>query len=171
MVHVFTVGHSTRSLDEFRAILAAHGIETLVDVRTIPKSRRHPHFSSEALARTLAPVRYVHMRPLGGLRHAKKDSKNLAWRNESFRGYADYMETPAFKQALDELIDLASVSNVAVMCAEAVPWKCHRSLLSDALVAHGVAVDHILAVDKDSPHKLTPFARVEGEDVSYPALV
>ena len=172
-MRVFTIGHSTRSFDELVAMLRAHGVETLVDVRTIPKSKRYPHFAKENLERALpdAGFAYVHMKALGGLRHAQPDSINMAWRNESFRGYADYMQTSEFARAVDELMQRASSSTVAVMCAEAVPWRCHRSLLSDALVARGVDVRHIMTAAKADAHKLTSFARVDGANVTYPALV
>ena len=175
--HVFTIGHSTHTLDELVAMLKAHNVATLVDVRTVPRSRRHPHFNADALSSSLPPlgVRYVQMgKPLGGLRHPKKGATtNLAWQNESFRGYADHMQSPEFRAAVDELIAMSSTSTggIAVMCAEAVPWKCHRSLLSDALVARGVAVDHIMSPPKAQPHKVTAFARVDGDVVTYPALL
>jgi uncharacterized protein (DUF488 family) len=172
-LHVLTVGHSTRSFEDFVALLRAHHIETLVDVRTIPKSRRHPQFAQENLGPALERegIHYVHVKALGGLRHAHKDSINMAWRNESFRGYADYMQTDEFTHALEQLRALASASTCAVMCAEAVPWRCHRSLISDALVARGSHVEHITSTSKPSAHKLTSFARVDGERVTYPALV
>jgi uncharacterized protein (DUF488 family) len=170
-VDVWTVGHSTRSADELIALLRAHAIERLVDVRTIPRSRRHPHFNRDALPELLAPagIAYTHMRGLGGLRHPRPDSVNMAWRHAGFRGYADYMQTPEFAQHLDALIALAGRERIAVMCAEAVPWRCHRSLLADALVARGVVVRHILTEKGAEPHALTDFAHVEGTRVSYPA--
>lgn len=168
---VYTLGHSTRSASELVGMLTAHGVQTLVDVRTIPRSRHNPQFNSDALPVTLndASIRYVHMPALGGLRKPKTDSLNLGWRNESFRGYADYMQTPAFAAAIDVLLGLAKDSQIAIMCAEAVPWRCHRSLVSDALMARGVAAVEIVSEATATSHKLTPFARVEGERVWYPA--
>ena len=168
---MFTVGHSTRDWNTFVEILQAFGIEQLVDVRTIPRSRRHPQFNSEEMAATLprAGIRYIHMPKLGGLRRARPNSENLGWQNPSFRGYADYMQTPEFAAAADDLIKLGGEGRTAVMCAEAVPWRCHRSLLSDALVARGAAVEHILSATSHRPHSLTPFARVSGTSVRYPA--
>jgi uncharacterized protein (DUF488 family) len=164
---VHTIGHSTRSFEELVAALQGFGIVTLADVRTIPRSRRHPQFEKVNLERTL-PMRYVHLPSLGGLRKPRPDSPNAAWRNESFRGYADHMQTAAFEAGLDELHAFASP--VAIMCAEAVPWRCHRSLIADVLVARGAEVMHVMAPDKASPHKLTSFARVDGMTVIYPPL-
>ncbi len=165
-----TVGHSTRSAAEFIALLRAHGIDHLVDIRTVPRSRRNPQFDRSALPETLqeAGIRYTHLAELGGLRHTRQDSINTAWRNESFRGYADYMQTNEFRTALGRLIEMARSERIAVMCAEAVPWRCHCSLLSDALVARGIRVEHILSAAPAQPHAITPFARVEGECVTYP---
>ena len=134
---IFTVGHSTRSLEELVGILRAHGIERLVDVRTIPRSRHNPQFNRETLSKALHNRRlsYRHMKALGGLRHARPDSINTGWRNPSFRGFADYMQTPPFQHALETLIKLAAQKPTAIMCAEAVPWRCHRSLIADALTA------------------------------------
>jgi uncharacterized protein (DUF488 family) len=167
---VWTIGHSTRSGDEFVALLKAHGIATVADVRSIPRSRRHPQFNSETLAAALERdgIAYVHLPALGGLRRPRPDSPNAGWRNEGFRGYADHMQTPEFAAALTALERLAAASRVTVMCAEAVPWRCHRSLLADALVARGVEVRHITGTSAPSPHVLTPFARVEGGRVAYP---
>ena len=169
---ILTIGHSTRSIEDFLALLEAHGVRRLVDIRTIPRSRRHPHFGIEALPGALrdAGIAYTHMKGLGGLRHPRRDSTNTAWQNAAFRGYADYMETPEFEQNLAELLDLAAKEQIAVMCAEAVPWRCHRSLLSDALTARGVPVEHIMSLTKRQPHKLTPFARVDGIRVTYPGV-
>lgn len=154
-------------------MLAAHQVEQLADVRTIPKSRHNPQFSSEALSQALARrgIGYVHLPGLGGLRHARKDSINMGWKNASFRGYADYMQTPQFDGSLRELIALAEPRQTAVMCAEAVPWRCHRSLIADALLARGVAVEHIMSKTSRKPHTFTPFAKVEGEVVTYPGLI
>jgi uncharacterized protein (DUF488 family) len=166
-----TVGHSTRPVDAFIEILEAHGIKRLIDVRTIPKSRYNPQYNREALERSLrdAGIGYEHMKALGGLRHPRKDSQNMGWRNESFRGYADYMQTPEFESALNALGEAATHEAVAIMCAEAVPWRCHRSLISDALSARGYPVEHIMSATKSNPHTITSFARVEGTSVVYPA--
>jgi uncharacterized protein (DUF488 family) len=170
-VTIFTVGHSTRPIEEFIELLRANGVKQLIDIRTIPKSRRNPQFSSEALAASLAEagIEYVHMKALGGLRHPRKDSVNLGWRNESFRGYADYMQTPAFAQALDRAIRLAETAPTALMCAEAVPWRCHRSLVADALVVRGIRVLEIVSTAEPKEHSLTPFAHVRGARITYPA--
>ena len=153
-------------------MLAAHGIERLVDVRSIPKSRRVPQFNSDELAASLREkgIEYVHMKSLGGLRHANKDSANLGWRNASFRGYADYMGTEEFRAGIARLLELAREKRTAIMCAEAVPWRCHRSLIGDALLVRGIAVEDIMTASSLRPHKLTPFARVVGEAVTYPAV-
>ncbi len=153
-------------------MLGAHGIRQLVDVRTIPKSRRHPHFGQDQLAPSLKQqgIRYIHLAGLGGLRHARKDSLNTGWKNASFRGYADYMQTPAFAESLSKLIEIATTGPTVIMCAEAVPWRCHRSLIADALTACAIQVEHILSATSRKPHKYTPFARVDGASVTYPAL-
>jgi len=153
-------------------MLDAHGIKQLVDVRTIPKSRRHPHFGQDQLAPSLEQhqIRYIHLPGLGGLRHARKDSINTGWKNASFRGYADYMQTPAFAGNLSKLIEIAANGPTVIMCAEAVPWRCHRSLIADALTARGIEVEHILTATSRKPHKYAPFARIEGQSVTYPAL-
>lgn len=172
MVHaILTIGHSTRPIEEFVGLLRAHGTRTLADVRTVPKSRHNPQYGGEALAATLAAegMRYVHLPALGGLRRPRPDSPNGAWRNESFRGYADYMATDAFQGGLRDLLALAEEGPVAVMCAEAVPWRCHRSLIGDALVARGMEVTDIIGPGSERPHTLTPFARVDGERITYPA--
>jgi uncharacterized protein (DUF488 family) len=165
-----TIGHSTRAIEEFIGILKAHQIAQLVDVRTIPKSRHNPQFNRENLPDSLkaAGIAYRHMPGLGGLRHARADSINTGWRNASFRGFADYMQTPEFDQNLQELIELAAAKPTAIMCAEAVPWRCHRSLIADALVARGIPVLEILSATSARPHSLTPFARVHGTVVTYP---
>jgi uncharacterized protein (DUF488 family) len=170
---IFTIGHSTRTLDEFIAILHAHGVRAVADVRLIPKSRRYPHFSDESLAKELpkANIEYHPFKSLGGRRRPDKHSINLAWRNESFRGYADFMQTPAFADALEELMTLARKAPTTTMCAEAVPWRCHRSLISDALLARGWEVLDIMSETKAPPHKLPKFAEVEGTTVTYPAEV
>jgi len=173
---IWTIGHSTRSADEFVALLRAAGITGLADVRTIPKSRRHPHFAREALAARLAEegIEYRHFPALGGLRKPRADSPNGAWRNDSFRGYADHMSTPGFSSAVDELLEFGRRRHVAVMCAEAVWWQCHRMLLSDALTARGIDVQHIRSQRGEAalqPHRVTPFARFESGRVSYPGLI
>jgi uncharacterized protein (DUF488 family) len=167
---IFTVGHSTRSAEEFVALLQAHRIELLVDVRTIPRSRHNPQFNRDTLPETLGRVgiEYLHLAELGGLRKARADSTNTGWRNLSFRGFADYMETPAFEKGLARLTDAARTRRIAVMCAEAVPWRCHRSLIGDALAARGAEVFELSSVTRAQPHKMTPFARVESARVSYP---
>jgi uncharacterized protein (DUF488 family) len=170
-MRIYTIGHSTRSLDELVALLEAHGVATLVDVRTVPRSRHNPQFNREALARDL-PARgidYRHIAELGGLRHGLGErSPNGGWRNKSFRGYADHMLTEEFARGIGELLAIAAKSNAAVMCAEAVPFRCHRSLIADALVARGVEVLHIESERRAPPHRVTPFARIEGERVTYP---
>lgn len=171
MLRIFNIGHSTRPIDEFIELLRANGVKQLIDIRTIPKSRRNPQFHSDALAESLrtAGIRYMHMKELGGLRHARHDSVNMGWRNASFRGYADYMQTPEFEAALNRAIDTAKESPTALMCAEAVPWRCHRSLVADALSIRGVRVLEIVSSAEPKEHKLTPFARVEGARITYPA--
>jgi uncharacterized protein (DUF488 family) len=170
-ISISTVGHSTHSIGDFIAILEAHGIRQLVDVRTMPRSRRVPQFNRESLAATLpaSGIVYRHMPGLGGLRHSRRDSINTGWRNASFRGFADYMQTPEFRENLENLIEFAGQSSTAIMCAEAVPWRCHRSLIADALVARGIQVLEILSAKQSRPHALTPFAQVNGSQVTYPA--
>ncbi|HEX4135834.1 MAG TPA: DUF488 domain-containing protein [Bryobacteraceae bacterium] len=170
MEPIFTVGHSTRSAEDFIALLKAHRVDLLVDVRTVPKSRHNPQFNLDTLPETLRHegIDYLHLNELGGLRKARKDSTNTAWRNLSFRGYADYMEKPEFEKGILRLMELAETKRLAVMCAEAVPWRCHRSLISDALTARGAEVFELASPTKAQPHKMTPFARVEGTRVTYP---
>jgi uncharacterized protein (DUF488 family) len=165
-----TVGHSTRPIEEFLQLLGENRVIRLIDVRTVPRSRHNPHFNREALAATLrtSGIAYAHFPDLGGLRHARPDSKNLGWRNASFRGFADHMQTPGFDAALDELLAAARGEPVAIMCAEAVPWRCHRSLIADALVARGARAVHILGPGRLQEHELTPFARLDGTSVTYP---
>ncbi len=165
---IYTIGHSTHPLDEFLSILKAHSIEQLIDVRRFPKSRRYPHFNRESMQ--LSVPGYRHMPGLGGMRHARKDSINTAWNNESFRGYADYMQTEEFAKNLTELISVADSSPTAIMCAEAVPWQCHRSLIADALVARGIGVLDIFSAISVKEHKLTSFARISDQRVTYPGL-
>ncbi len=164
------MGHSTLPIDSFLALLVAYGIELLMDIRTIPRSRRNPQFNTDVLPASLATagIGYLHRPALGGLRHARKDSINTAWRNASFRGYADYMQTAEFEQAIDELIETSREQRVAIMCAEAVPWRCHRSLVADALVVRGVPVVEILSETSYRMHTLTSFALAEGTRVTYP---
>ena len=168
---VFTIGHSTRTLDELIELLRHHGVEELVDVRTIPASRRVPHFAKASLERALPQqgIAYRHVPELGGLRKPKPDSINTGWRNVSFRGYADYMQDEAFWSALAGLEGLAAERRVAVMCAEAVPWRCHRSLIADALTARGHEVRHITGTGEPAVHSMTPFARVAGGRITYPS--
>lgn len=174
---IWTVGHSTHGADAFVALLRANAIDGLADVRTIPKSRRHPHFGRDVLDARLMEegIEYRHFAGLGGLRKPRPDSTNGAWRNESFRGYADHMLTPEFRAALDELLDFGQRRNVAVMCAEALWWQCHRMLVSDALIARDVEVQHIMSQRGGSvlqPHRLTPFAQIRTDgQVWYPELV
>jgi uncharacterized protein (DUF488 family) len=170
---VWTIGHGTRTADALIELLRAHGIHRLVDVRTIPRSRRNPQFNREALPKTLreAGIEYAHRPGLGGLRRPRPDSTNTGWTNAGFRGYADYMETEPFSQALEALLDLARDGATAIMCAETVPWRCHRSLIADALLARAIDVGHILDVTQAEPHVLTPWARVEGTRVTYPGIV
>ena len=169
-VRIYTVGHSTRTLDEFVALLRPFDISVLVDIRTIPRSRHNPQFNSDSLLAALRPRRlhYVHLPRLGGLRRARKDSPNMAWRNPSFRGFADYMLTEDFEAGLAELRPLTTKGRVALMCAEAVPWRCHRSLVADALTARGVHVEHITGSSRATPHHVTAFAKVRGARVTYP---
>ena len=169
---ILTIGHSTHPIDEFLEMLAAHGVEQLIDVRTIPKSRRNPQFHQESLAVSLARshIVYRHIPGLGGLRHARKDSINTGWKNSSFRGYADYMQTPGFEESLRQLINASDSLRTVIMCAEAVPWRCHRSLIADALAARGIVVEHIMSKTSRKRHSYTPFARIEGEKVTYPGL-
>jgi uncharacterized protein (DUF488 family) len=169
----YTIGHSTRSLDEFLALLAAYRIEQLIDIRSIPKSRRHPHFAREALARSLeqARIAYRHCPALGGRRKPRPDSPNTAWRVEGFRGYADYMETDAFRHAVDELVVGAQSARTVIMCAEAVWWRCHRQLVADALVARGVGVRHITSATAAPAHSLTEFAQIANGRVTYRRLI
>lgn len=167
---MLTIGHSTRSVAELIALLKAHGAEAVVDVRTIPRSRTNPQFNSEALAQALEAegIGYRHAPGLGGLRRAKPDSPNMGWHNASFRGFADYMQTPEFAEALEALIGRTREERPALMCAEAVPWRCHRSLIADALTVRGIAVEHIVGAGRVRPHALTPWASVKGTTIVYP---
>ena len=165
------MGHSTHSLEEFVSMLEAHSVAQIVDVRSIPKSRRVPQFNAESLAVELPAhgIEYVHLESLGGLRHATKKSINTGWRNASFRGYADYMGTEEFRQGIERLLELASEKRSAILCAEAVPWRCHRSLIGDALLVRGVRVEDIMSAKIGREHTLTPFAKVRGLEITYPA--
>lgn len=166
-----TIGHSTHPIEEFVALLRAYGVQLLVDVRTIPRSRAHPQFGQDMLPDELqtAGIAYHYLGALGGLRHAHKDSPNTGWRNASFRGYADYMATPAFRAGVDELEEIARVQQTAIMCAESLPWRCHRSLIADALVIDGWRVLHIMSQKTAREHTLTPFLQVEEGRLVYPA--
>ena len=168
---VLTIGHSTRTLKEFIGLLQAHGATRVVDVRTMPRSWHNPQFNKASLPGSLknAGLRYIHMPGLGGLRHAQRDSLNGGWRNASFRGHADYMQTPEFEQSLEELIQLANHDRIALMCAEAVPWRCHRSLIADALLVRGIRTEDIMSLTRRQVHVLTPFAKVRGTTITYPA--
>ena len=168
---MFTAGHSTRPIADFLELLRAHGVRLLVDVRTVPRSRHNPQFNQDALRTALrgARIGYRHMKGLGGLRHPRKDSPNGAWRNASFRGFADYMQTAEFEENLERLIELARARQTAIMCAEAVPWRCHRSLIGDALVARRIGVEELSSLRSTRAHTMTPWARVRGRRVTYPA--
>lgn len=167
---LWTIGHSTKPIGEFIALLKAHRIQHLVDVRIIPRSRHNPQFNRESLSDSVKTegLSYVHMPQLGGLRKARNDSVNLGWRNESFRGYADYMQTEGFWIALDVLMAKGRLQPIAIMCAEAVPWRCHRSLIADALVSRGWEVRHVMTETKVDQHQLTSFARVKNSSLYYP---
>jgi uncharacterized protein (DUF488 family) len=167
---IFTVGHSTRAIEVFLDLLRGHAVQRLVDVRTVPRSRRNPQFAQEALAAALgaASIAYEHAPVLGGLRRPRVDSPNDGWRNASFRGYADHMQTPAFHEALQALVTRAARERIACMCAEAVPWRCHRSLIADALLVRGVSAEEIVSPTRTRAHRLTPFARVTGTTLWYP---
>lgn len=167
---ILTVGHSTRPIEEFVQLLSAHQVTRLIDVRTVPRSRTNPQFNRDTLPESLRPVGigYEHVPALGGLRKPKPDSINAGWRNASFRGYADYMQTAAFAQAVEGLIQWAKDDRLALMCAEAVPWRCHRSLIADALTVRSVRVEEISSRTKRQLHKMTRFAKVDGTTVTYP---
>jgi len=168
---VYALGHSNRTLEEFLAILQAHGIEQIADIRTVPKSRTVPWAHIDRLPDLLgeAGIQYTHIAELGGLRKPRPDSRNDAWRNLSFRGYADHMQTPAFEAGLQELLAFARERPTAMMCAEAVPWRCHRSLVADALVARGVPVIQVTSATSAKPHAVTSFARIREGRVTYPS--
>lgn len=170
---LFTMGHSTLSIDQFTGRLRNFGITSVIDIRTIPKSRHNPQFCKELFASKLKRygISYFHLKDLGGLRKPAKDSINLGWTNASFRGYADYMQTTQFEEALAKLVSLAKLGPSVIICAEAVPWKCHRSLVADALVALEYRIEHILSDTVVKPHILNPMAVVSHSHVSYPRPV
>ena len=168
---VMTIGHSTRTIDEFIHLLRVHGATCVVDVRTVPRSAHNPQFNKDSLVRSLMEfgLKYIHMPGLGGLRRARRDSPNGGWRNASFRGYADYMQTREFVESLEEAIQAAKQDQIALMCAEAVPWRCHRSLIADALLVRGIRTEDIMSATRRHVHTLTPFAQVRGATITYPA--
>jgi uncharacterized protein (DUF488 family) len=168
--HILTIGHSTRTIEEFTGLLRAHGVQLIVDIRTIPRSRRNPQFNEDSLAASLkdSGMDYVRLKELGGLRRPRNDSQNMGWRNESFRGFADYMQTQDFEAGINELIRLAQDRTVAIMCAEALPWRCHRSLVADALLVRGVKVEHVMTLKKTTEHSMTKWARIDGKQITYP---
>ena len=170
---IYTIGHSNHTAREFLEILRAFGIKKLIDVRTIPRSRHNPQFDQARLKASLkkAGITYLHIKALGGLRHASKDSRNTAWTNLSFRGYADYMQTEEFQAGLARLLKSTPKKATAIMCAEAVPWRCHRSLIGDALLVRAVSVEDIFSKSNSKPHRLTPWAKVRGRKITYPSPV
>lgn len=167
---ILTIGHSNRSLEDFLHLLQAHRATLVVDVRKMPRSRRNPQFNTDALPQSLheAGIGYLYLPGLGGLRRRRPDSPNTGWKNASFQGYADYMQTPEFEKSLHELLERARGQRAVLMCAEAVPWRCHRSLIADALVVRGVSVEHILSASRTQSHVLKPWAQVQGERITYP---
>jgi uncharacterized protein (DUF488 family) len=167
---ILTIGHSTHTLEAFIQLLQAQGVTLVADVRSVPRSRHNPQFNRETLPEQLkvAGIGYVHLPGLGGLRRARPDSPNRGWHNEAFRGFADYMQTPEFVENLEALTRLAQKERLALMCAEAVPWRCHRSLIADALSVRGVPVEHIMGLRGRQPHRLTGFARVQDTHLIYP---
>jgi len=168
---LWTIGHSTRPIEDFIGLLQSHRIQLLVDVRTTPYSRHNPQFNQDALDKSLqdSGIQYRHMPALGGRRKSRQNSINVGWRNQGFRGYADYMQTRTFWDALDDLMATGQRLPVAIMCAEAVPWRCHRSLISDALVSRGWTVQHIISASSLQTHTLTPFAKLDEGRLTYPA--
>ena len=169
---IYTIGHSTRSIEEFIDILRHYGVDEVVDIRTMPRSRKNPQFNRDELECALpeAGISYTYAKDLGGLRKPRKDSLNAGWRNDSFRGFADYMQTPEFSDAIQRLMELTEHKTIAIMCAEVLPWRCHRSLIADALVIRGYDVVEIFYKEKSRTHKLTPFAIAEGDKVTYPSV-
>ena len=172
VAEIKTIGHGMRPIDEFLSMLREHGVEQLLDVRTAPGSRRNPQFGKDELPRSLAGanIAYVHLPALGGFRKLREDSPNGAWRNESFRGFADYMLTDEFQAALDTLVEMSEARSTAIMCSESVPWRCHRSLIADALTVRNIPVLHLLSPASARPHTLTPFAHLDGTYLTYPAV-
>jgi uncharacterized protein (DUF488 family) len=170
---VCTIGHSDRPIEEFIALLQQNEVGCVLDIRTVPKSRHNPQFSQDQLPVSLAAagIAYRQIPGLGGLRKPLKDSPNSGWRNTSFRGYADYMQTDAFRENVEEVAALAGEMRCALMCAESVPWRCHRSMVADALLVRGIPVEHIINPGKRRPHTLTPFAKVDGTRILYPPEV
>lgn len=170
---IYTIGHSTRTIEDFIKLIKTYGIEMVVDVRTIAGSEHNPQYNEEILEKSLSKhnISYMRIKGLGGLRHTAKTSLNNAWKNASFRGYADYMHTPEFEESIEELIKLAKEKQIAIMCAEAVPWRCHRSLIGDALVVRDIAVEDIINEKSCEPHKFTSFAHVVGDTITYPKRV
>lgn len=169
---ILTIGHSTRTIEDFTSLLQAHGVQLIVDIRTAPRSKRNPQFNEDTLQASLkkSGIDYVRLKELGGLRHPRKDSQNMGWRNLSFRGFADYMQTPEFETGIKELIRLAQGRSVAIMCAEALPWRCHRSLVADALLVRGIQVEHIMTLKNRTEHSMTKWAVVDGKQITYPEL-
>ncbi len=170
---VCTIGHSNRSIEEFIGLLWANEVSRVIDVRTIPRSFHNPQFNADTLPETLTctGIAYTRLAGLGGLRHAHADSPNMGWRNLSFRGYADYMQSAEFSENVDQLVEIAGVQRCVLMCAEAVPWRCHRSMIADALVVRGIRVEHIIGPYSRKPHVLTSFAQVDGLNLTYPPPV
>jgi uncharacterized protein (DUF488 family) len=167
---IFTIGHSTRTIEEFVKLLKTYSVSLIIDVRTVPLSRHNPQFNRETLSNTIKAqgIKYIHMPGIGGLRRPKHDSINLAWRNRSFRGYADFMQTQEFIDNLLKIIALARENCLALMCAEALPWRCHRSLISDALVVRRFEVEHIISATSCLNHELNEIAQVKGTQITYP---
>jgi len=168
---VMTIGHSTRTLAEFIHLLKTHGVSRVADVWTVPRSSHNPQFNKDSLPGELqkAGLEYIHLPGLGGLRHTKTGSLNMGCRNSCFRSYADYMQTPEFERSLDELVLLTRKERVALMCAEAVPWRCHRSLIADVLLVRGIRTEDIMSPSRRQVHMLTPFAKVRSITITYPA--
>jgi len=168
-ISLWTIGHSTLAIEDFISKLKSFEIQVLADVRSYPGSRRYPHFNRERLDGSLADtdIRYEHFPELGGRRRARPDSLNIAWRNESFRGYADYMETNEFRAGIDRLLNIVTTQRTAIMCSEAVWWRCHRSLISDYLKVKGIEVNHIMSIGKAEPHPFTSAAGIADGELSY----
>lgn len=167
---IYTIGHSTHTINEFIELLHAHGIQEVVDLRSIPRSHHNPQFNEDVLKQSLkeSHIRYKHLKKLGGLRHSKKDSINLGWHNVSFRGFADYMSTPEFEEGLEALMKIAHAHTTAIMCAEALPWRCHRSLIGDSLTKKGWLVRDIMSRTSAMKHRLTPFLKTRKGQLTYP---